>query len=142
MAITGKHMIYDAEVIVNSVDLSDHVKNVQLGVSMDEAEAQAMGDIQKYKEPLLQVVEDITVNFFQDFDTAKVYQTIMPLWSNRTKFTISVKGDSGADGATNPKFSVTVFVKSKPIINGDHGTLHMSQCVFGIAGVMAIDTTP
>lgn len=142
MAITGKHMIYDAEVIVNSVDLSDHVKSVQLTVGLDESEAQGMGDLQKYKEPLLQTVEDIAVNFYQDFDTAKVYQTIMPLWTNRTKFTITVKGDSGADGAANPKFSVTVFVKTKPIISGDHGTLHMSQCVFGIAGVMTIDTTP
>ncbi len=142
MSLTGKHMLYDAEVIVNSVDLSDHVKSVALTVGLDSAEAQAMGDLQKYSKPLLREVQDITVNFFQDFDTSKVYQTIMPLWTNRTEFTLTVKGDSGADAADNPKFSVPVFVKTKPVISGDHGSLHMTQVVFGVAGVMSIDTTP
>lgn len=137
----AKHILYNASLVVNSVDLSDHVESVEYVEEINDQDAAAMGDIEDYAMPGTRKISDVKVKFYQDFASAKVYATIQPLWTNRTTFNITVKADSGANATTNPAFTVPVFVKTKPVINGKRGDRHMTDVVFKPAGVSSVATS-
>lgn len=137
----AKHVLYNASVVLNSVDLSDHVDSVELKASMNDQPAAAMGDVEDYAMPGTRVIDDITLNMYQDFASSKTYATLMTLWTNRTTFTATIKADSGANATTNPAFSVSVFIKSFPIVSGKRGDGHMTQVVLKPAAVMTIATS-
>ena len=100
--------------------------------------ADAMSESQKYELPGLINIGDVTVSFYQDFATSKVYATIHPLVVARSVFNIVMKADAGATSATNPAFTLPVFVRSAPVFNGTHGDRHMTQVVFAPAGLQTI----
>lgn len=137
----AKHVLYNASVVLNSVDLSDHVDSVELKASMNDQPAAAMGDVEDYAMPGTRVIDDITLNMYQDFASSKTYATLMTLWTNRTTFTATIKADSGANATTNPAFSVSVFIKSFPIVSGKRGDGHMTQVVLKPAAAMSIATS-
>lgn len=137
----AKHVLYNASVVLNSVDLSDHVDSVELKASMNDQPAAAMGDVEDYAMPGTRVIDDITLNMYQDFAASKTYATLMTLWTNRTTFTATIKADSGANATTNPAFSVSVFIKSFPIVSGKRGDGHMTQVVLKPAAAMSIATS-
>lgn len=141
--ITGKHMFYDAVITVNSVALSDHVEKVEVKVStMVPGRADAMGDLQTYDMPGIQKIEDITVSFFQDYAAAKVYATLYAAWSvPQTIFNIVLKASSAATSATNPQWTIPVFVKTMPFMTGTHGDRHMADASFGCAGNYSVATS-
>ncbi len=137
--IVGKHMLYDVTLVVNSVTLSDHCEKIEWEAHTDDFRGDAMGDTSKYKMAGLLEVPDIKATFFQDYNTAKVYATLYAAWSvPQTYFTVVAKASSAARSPTNPEFTVTCFVKSMPIIKGEHGARHMADVVFGVASVMSV----
>ena len=83
----AKHVLYNASVVLNSVDLSDHVDSVELKATLNDQPAAAMGDVEDYSMPGTRVIDDITLNMYQDFAASKTYATLMTLWTNRTTFT-------------------------------------------------------
>lgn len=137
----AKHVLYNASVVVNSVDLSDHVESVTYEEGIEGQRADAMSETQKYEMPGLIEISDITVNFYQDYAASKVYATIHPLVVARSTFTVTVKADAGANATTNPAFSITCFVRKAPFVSGSHGERHMSQVTFAPAGVQSIATS-
>lgn len=138
----AKHVLDDVEVIVNSVDLSDHVQSVEYTTSLNAQPAAGMSETQDYDMPGTQVVDPITVNFFADFAASETYATLQTLHTNRSTVTMTVKPTSAADAATNPKFSISVFIKTLPFVSGARGDAHMHSVVFQPAGALTIDTTP
>ncbi len=137
--ITGKHMLYDVTLVVNGVTLTDHVEKIEWEAHTDDFRGDAMGDTSKYKLAGLLEVPDIKATFYQDYNTAKVYATLYAAWSvPQTYFTVVAKASSGSTTATNPQFTISCFVKSMPIIKGEHGARHMADVVFGVAGVMSV----
>lgn len=136
----AKHILYNASVVLNSVDLSDHVESVELTLGINGQPAAAMADIQDYEMPGTQVVSDITINMYQDFAASKTYQTLKTLYDNRTTFNAVLKADSGSTATTNPQFTIAVFIKSLPVLSGSRGDRHMAQVVLGPAGLLATAT--
>lgn len=136
----AKHILYNASLTVNAVDLSDHVKSITYTEGINGVDAAAMADVQDYEMPGTIVISDISVLFFQDYAASKVYATIHPLVANRTTFNIIVKADAGATATTNPAFTIAVFVRSHPWVNGARGDGHMTQVVFAPAGAQSIAT--
>ena len=134
----AKHILYNASVVVNAVDLSDHVESVSYTEGLEGQRADAMSEIQKYEMPGLVNISDVTVNFYQDYATSKVYQTIHPLVVARSIFNIIVKADAGANAPTNPAFTLPVFVRNNPVFSGTKGDRHMTTVVFAPAGVQSI----
>lgn len=134
----AKHVIYNASVVVNSVDLSDHVESVSYEEGLNGQAAAAMGEVQDYEMPGTIKIGDISINFYQDYATGKVYQTIHPLVAARSIFNLVVKADLGANAATNPAFTIPVFVRNAPVFSGTRGDRHMTQVVFAPAGVQAV----
>ncbi len=140
--ITGKHMLYDVTLTVNSVNLSDHVESIEWMTQTNSGRGDAMGDTQQYDMALLLQVTDIKVTFYQDFAAAKVYATLYAAWSvPQTYFNVVAKASSAATSATNPQFTISCFVKSMPLIKGTHGDRHMADATFGVAGNLAVATS-
>ena len=137
----AKHILYDASVVVNSVDLSDHVESVEFTTGLNAQPAAAMTEVQDYDMPGTIVVSPITVTFFADFAASKTYATLQTLITNRSTVTLNVKPTSAADSATNPNFTISVFVASFGFVTGKRGDRHMVQGVFNPAGALTIDVT-
>lgn len=140
-ATTGKHIFYDASVTVNAVALSDHVERVELRVGTNKQPGAAMGDVQDYSLPGTITIEDITAEFFQDYDTAKVYATLRAAWVDRTTFNIVLKASSAATSGTNPAWTIPVFVASMPVMQGTRGDRHMAPVTFAPSGAYSIATS-
>jgi hypothetical protein len=137
----AKHVFYNASVVVNGVDLSDHVESVSYTEGVNGQPAAAMGDAQDYEMPGTIHIDDININYYLDFAASKVYATHHPLVAARSTFTLTVKADAGANATTNPAFSISVFVKKHPFVNGSRGNGHMGQITYGPAGVQSVATS-
>lgn len=138
----AKHIFYNASIIINGVDLSDHVESVsgiELGINAQAAAA--MGEVQDYDMPGTQNLGDPTITFYQDYAAAKVYATLITLFTNRTTFNLLVKADAGANAVTNPQWTIPVFLSKKPLLAGTRGARHMAPVTFKVAGLMTIATS-
>lgn len=116
----------DASVVINSVDLSDHVRQVTLNVSADELDDTAMGATYRSRKGGLKDWS-VTVEFNSDFAASEVDATLWPLLGSTT--TITVKPTSAAVGSTNPSFSGSVLVSQvNPVGNsvGDLATVSVT----------------
>lgn len=137
----AKHVLTDASVVINGVDLSDHCESVEYEVETNDQPAAAMGELEDYSMPGTRVVKDIKLNMYQDFAASKTYATLMTLWTNRSTFTTTIKPTSSANATTNPAFSLSTFIKSFPVISGKRGDRHMSPVVLKPASVSSIATS-
>lgn len=116
----------DASVVINSVDLSDHVRQVTLDVSFDDLDDTAMGDT--YRSRIGGLGDwNVSLEFNQDFAASEIDATLWPLMGTTT--TIVVKPTSGAVSATNPSYSGSVLVNDySPLANsvGDLATVSVT----------------
>tara|TARA_B100001113_G_scaffold339411_1_gene322496 strand:- start:86 stop:493 length:408 start_codon:yes stop_codon:yes gene_type:complete len=112
----AKFVLTDASVVLNSVDLSDHVSSVTLEITADEIVTTAMGDTFQSRTGGLKD-GTLSIEFQQDFASSEVDATLFPLLGSTTAFV--VKPTSGSVSATNPSFSGNVLVNShSPVANG------------------------
>lgn len=125
----AKIVLTDAHVTVNSVDLSAHVRSVEVDFGRDEVEQTTMGDAARNFLPGL-ATQRITVTFANDYASAKVDATISPLVSAGTSHTILVKPIDTTVSATNPSYSGTAYCTSFNPVSGGVGDLHEAQAVF------------
>lgn len=139
--ITGKHILYDASLVVNGTDLSDHVDTVTIEVGINKQAAAAMSEIQDYDMPGTLIVSSIAVTFYQDFAASKVYAVLSAAQQARTVFNLVAKASSGANATTNPAWTLPCFVEKLPIISGTRGARHMSAASFAVAGLVSIATS-
>lgn len=137
----AKHCLTDAYVSVNAVDLSDHVESVSFVTGINPQAAAAMSETTDYDMPGTITISPITVTFYADFAASKTYATIQTLVTNRSTVTLMVKPTSAADSATNPNFTISVFVASFGFVTGTRGDRHMVQAVFQPASALTIDVT-
>jgi hypothetical protein len=136
----AKHVMLDVSLVVNGVNLSDHVESVSFILTTNKQPAAAMGDLIEYSMPGTKAIEDLTINFYQDFAAAKVYATLTPAWEARSTFNLVVKPESGAISATNPQWTFPVFVASQPLLSGTRGERNMASVTLAVAGNYTIAT--
>lgn len=127
MAIIGKFT--DAVVVINGVNLSDHIAEVTIESVFDENEITTFGSNYKIFSPGLGDAT-ITMRAFQDFAAAKVDATIQPLNGSTTPFLVQVKPTSGAISATNPEYQLTALNFSYSPIAGAVGAPLETPLVF------------
>ena len=136
--ITGKHILYDVSLTVNGVDLSNRVERLEIRVGTNKQMGSAMGDVQDYSIPGTLTIEDITAEFYQDYDAAKVYATLYAAWLARTNFNIVAKATSSASSSTNPQWTIPVFVAAMPVMGATRGDRHMAPVTFAVAGAYSV----
>ena len=98
MAITTYTNFY---VLINAVDLSDHVSKVVVNDVRAQVDITAMGAL---FTTLTKGLGDgkISVDFFQDYAAAKVQATLQPLIGSTTPFAVELRPVNAARSATNP----------------------------------------
>ena len=113
-------VLTNAQVLINGVDLSDHVEKVVLEDTRDQIDITAMGATNKaYTKGLGD--GKATISFFQDFAASKVHATLQPLIGSSTGFSVEVRPTNAARSATNPAFLMTALLFNYPMLNGAVG---------------------
>ena len=135
------HVLYNAVITINGVTLTNRARSVTYSVGTDEVMAAPMGVRQNYGLPATLMVEPIVVEYMQDYAASNVYITHRTIWDAASTVVLTVKADSAADSATNPNFTIDVFVKHMDYIKGNRGDLHVNSVTYGIAGVISYDVS-
>jgi hypothetical protein len=126
-------VLTDAYVVVNSVDLSDHINSVEIAQSFDSVETTAFGDSGRTRTGGLED-SSVTLSFHQDFAAASVDATIAPLVGGTASFEIRAVGTATAVSATNPKYTGTVLVTEWNPISGGVGELSTADVTWPVSG--------
>lgn len=122
---------------VNAVDLSALVSSVTINRAFDELEVTAMGDSgHKFVKGL--EASSITIDFFNDAESAKTLQTLNSTWGTST--TVTVKQTSGATAATNPLYTMSCLVNNITPINGAVADLSTQSVTWNVNGTIAVTT--
>lgn len=119
----AKIVFTNAYVMVNSVELSDHVRSVTIDLGTDEVEQTTMGASARNFLPGLKT-QTISVTFANDYAASNVDATIAPLVSAGTSHTIEIRPVNTTVGSTNPKYSGTAYCMSFNPASGGVGDLH------------------
>lgn len=126
-------VLRDAYVSLNSVNLSDHVRQVTLSYSAELQDDTAMGDTARSRIGGLKDWS-LQIEFFGDYAAANVDATLFPLVGST--FAVEVRPTSSAVGATNPKFTGTGILESYQPVGGTVGENLMAPV--SISGVGAL----
>jgi hypothetical protein len=113
----AKFILKDVSVLVNGIDLSDHVKHVELNIDAAEVDVTAMGN-SGYASYLAGMKKwHCIVTFFNDFAAGSVYATIFAQIGNLVPIILRpVKGT--VISATNPEFRGNATVLSMQALTG------------------------
>lgn len=113
------YCIATPQITINTVDLSEYLKDVSLTYEADELETTASGDASKeFIAGLKSWKIDATVN--QDYTASKVDATLFPL-VGAAPFAIILRPTSAAKGANNPEFTGNCILTSYPPMSGAVG---------------------
>lgn len=123
----------DAEVTLNSVDISDHVTKATLKIEVDEQESTAMGATYKSRKGGLKD-GSVELELNQDFATSSIDDTIWPILGTNVSFTI--KPTSSATSATNPVYSGEVLIKEYTPLDGNVGDLAKTSVTWPTSGTV------
>jgi|SRR5581483_553824 len=96
-------LLVNAQVIINSVDLTDHCYSVVVNGQAADEETTAMGAAGKSRVPGLKD-ESFEIELRQDFAAGKVDATLQPLYANGTSFVVEVRPTIAARSVTNPAY--------------------------------------
>lgn len=127
----------DAELIVNSVDLSAWCKSLTINYEAEMLDDTVMGTSgTRSNRPGLKNWS-MDVEFLQDFAAGAVDATLFPL-VGAVPFPIEARPTSAAVGATNPKYTGNAVLESYPPIAGEVGTLGTVSATFRSGGGSAL----
>lgn len=136
----AKFVLKDAEIIINSVDLSNRVNAATLDVNPDLPEANTMGTFFKVR---LAGLSDATlsVTFTQDYASGSVDATLFPL-IGAAPFTVTAMADLTAGiGVTNPRFSMSAVLGTYQPVQGTVGDTSLVNATFPSSGELTSATS-
>lgn len=137
MAIT---VLTNAQVLINGVDLSDHVSSVTLTDTRATVDITAMGATSLTITKGLGDAK-VSLNMFQDFAAAKVHATLQPLIGSTTPISVEVRPVNAARSATNPAFLMSGLLMTYPMLDGKVGDANDATYEF-VNGAQAGVTYP
>lgn len=126
MAITMTNL---ATLTVNGVDLSDHVREIEINMSAEDLDATAMGAVSKAHAVGLRD-DRVEVTFLQDYAAAKVDATLAPLVGSSTPFTIAAKPSSAATSSSNPSYTLSALLFEYTPIAAEVGQISLPKVGF------------
>lgn len=123
------NVLTNALVLINGVDLSDHVSSVVTEDSRDSVDITAMGATSKAVTKGLGDAK-VTLEMFADFAAAKTHATLQPLIGSSTPVTIEVRPVNAARSATNPAFLMSGLLMNYSMLNGKVGDANSNSYEF------------
>ena len=132
-------VLTDVSVLINSVDLSDHVGSVTITQNHDAIETTAFGDAGRTRTGGLED-SSISLDFHQDNAASSVEQTIQPLLGGTASIVIKPLGTAVATSPTNPSYTATVLLTDWTPLNGAVGDLSTVSVTWPVSGTVAYGT--
>lgn len=118
----------NAQVLVNSVDLSTWTRDVAINYGAAMLDRTVMGDTSdEYIAGLLNWSMDLT--FMQDFHSSAVDATLFSL-VGAAAFAVEVRPTAASRSATNPGFNGNALLETYPILSGKVGVLAETKTKF------------
>lgn len=129
-------VLTDASIVINSVNLSDHIASVTITTSEDVIDTTGFSSTSAAGRTRVAGLVDnsVTLEFHQDFATSNVEATIYPLLGSTT--TVVVKPTSGAQSATNPSYTFSALVSEWQPLSGSVGELATASVTWPISGAI------
>jgi len=137
----AKHILYNAVVVINSVTLTDRARKISYKVGTNKQPSAAMSEVQDYSLPGTLFVSPIVIEYYQDYAATNVYITHRTIWDARSSVVLTCKADSAADSATNPNFTITVFIADMSYVEGSRGDVHVNSVTYEPASAISYDVT-
>ena len=119
------------QVILNSVDLTNHIVQVKLEEKYADVDTTAFGSGSKTRIAGLGD-HSVAIDFQQDFASSSVESTIYPLVGTTTSITI--KPLSSTTSSTNPAYTFTVLVNDWIPVGGKVGDLLVASVTWPVSG--------
>jgi hypothetical protein len=130
------------QVVLNSVDLSDHVTSATINRVFEELDISAMGDsARKFTKGL--ETSTITLDFLNDnaaSGAGSVRAALQAAWG--TTVPITLKQTNAVVSTTNPEYQSTILVNNTTDINGAVGDISSQSITFTCNSPIVVDTTP
>lgn len=137
----AKMILKDAKVIINGVDLSDHVASVAVNLSQEDVDVTAMGAAGKQRLPGLKD-ESFEITWLADWAAAKTDATLQGLYNNGTSHTVEVRPTSGARSATNPAYlGSECYCTEYTPLSGDVGSRGEAKSTHVVSGAITFPTS-
>lgn len=130
----------NAHLHLGGVDLSDHVRSVTLEYSSEILDGTCFSSDTTRTKVAGFLDWTLTVEFLQDYATAKVDATLYPLMGTSIAFLL--KPVNAATAADNPEYQGSGFLESYPIFGGGVGEMAIATCVLRCNSVLTRDVTP
>ena len=125
----GKLVLTNAQVLVNSVDISNHVSSVDIEDARDEVDVSSMGDVNH--EIVLGLGDaTITVTVFNDYAAGNIDSQMWPIHVSNTPVPVEIRPVLGARSTSNPGYTMTALLPSYHPIAGDVGSAVTTDLVF------------
>lgn len=125
----AKNIMTNVSVLINSVDLSDHVDTVTVTETSEDIDLTAMGATSRAHAPGLRD-DTVTIVFFQDFAASKVDATLSALQGVAAGAPIIIKPVAAAVSTTNPSYTMTGVLLEYSPLNGSVGQANKITAVF------------
>lgn len=122
-------VLKDAYVVLNSVNLSSLVKSVTIKDDVEGHDVTTMGQAAKIEAPGL-YAPGLSITFKQDRAAGALDATLAAC--RGTVVPVEIRPSSASVGATNPKWTANVFVKSYNPIGGNIGEYEDAPVEFGM----------
>lgn len=135
----SKFVLRNAYIAVNGTALSDHASSLTVEDSAEEIDFTSFS-ANGYKE-FGQGLKDatITVDFFQDFASGSVYQSLQPFYQSGGTLTVAVRADAAAIvSATNPGGTMIARLYSFSPLAGAVGAASTTSVAFRNAGTAGL----
>lgn len=133
---------YNAQIMVNGVDLSNHCKSVVIDDGQETKEATAMGNtIRVFRAGL--GVPSITAEFHNDRASGSVEATLRGVVSiTSTGFTVFVRPLNSATTAVNPSYTMeSVLDGGLTVVNDSVGEIPSISATFKPYSTFTVSTT-
>lgn len=125
----------NAYVLINAVDLSNHVKSVKLNYSAAMLDNTVMSNTTKSNQAGLKEWS-VEVEFLDDYVAASVDATLFSL-IGAAAFAIEIRPDAGARSASNPGFTGNAVLASYDPISAQVGELASTSATLNSAGALS-----
>jgi hypothetical protein len=133
-------VLKNASVKVATIDLTDHVKEVEVALSVDDVEVTAMGA--GGKQHLAGIHDDkFSVTFYSDFAAGKVDETLIAQFSGASAFLVEVWPNGTTTAATNPRYAGTAIMLNYSPVAGGFGDASMTQVEMPVNGTISRSTS-
>jgi hypothetical protein len=125
--------LLNAQVVINSVDLSNRINSVELKEKFADLKTTAFGQTAETRVGGLGD-HSFQVTFLQDYASAEVDATINPILN--TVVPVAVKAVNAATSTVNPAWTFSVLVNDYTPMGGKVGEIADSSATWPVSGAV------